>query len=118
MYRLYHSTEKPTGLSWTFEGPGGAVKVVRRKTVELPDGTECLGLWNEETRKITLQRDLAGPAGEWVGYHELAHVAISDAGLTNTLSAKEIEMICDAMASALVQFRKSGVFDKPEENLG
>lgn len=114
MYRLYHNTEKPpASSSLKINAPGGEVKVVLKKKVIHEDGTECLGLWDDTKRKITLEKGLVGEAGERVGYHELVHVAINDAGLTNVLSVNEIEQVCDAVASALVQYRKSGVFEKP-----
>lgn len=86
------------------QAAGGPVKVVL--ATKLRSGNRaCWGLWDDAARTISLERR-ATMAHKWrVFYHELAHVALSDAGLDNALDEKVIETLCDAVASARWQER-------------
>jgi hypothetical protein len=64
------------------------------------DGTECWGIWNEATRTITLDKTATKPHLWRVFFHELTHVALDDAGLSNGMDDRLVEATCDAMASA------------------
>jgi Zn-dependent peptidase ImmA (M78 family) len=70
-----------------------------------PDGTECWGIWDDSTRTILLDKS-ANRRHQWrVLYHELAHVALSDAGLDNGIGDELVEAICDAVATARMRER-------------
>jgi len=63
-------------------------------------GQECWGLWEDHIRTISLSAE-STPRHRWkVFYHELSHVAITDAGLDDILDEKTHEALCNAWASA------------------
>lgn len=83
--------------------PGGEV------TVWLVDkaGTngDAWGTWQEATRTVEIEKS-AQPRHRWrVFYHEMTHVALDDAGLSNGMPEELVEAICDAMASARMRER-------------
>lgn len=83
--------------------PGGEV------TVQLVEKAgmngDAWGTWNEATRVIEIEKG-AQPRHRWrVLYHELAHVALDDAGLSNGMPEELVEAICDATASARMRER-------------
>ncbi len=79
---------------------GGTVKVrLVKGPLKHDDGTVCSGLWDAEKRQITVVRGMP-PLMRWrVFFHELAHVALTDAGLDNAMDERVVEAICDAMAN-------------------
>ncbi len=85
--------------------PGGDVTVTLVKQLRHPDGTECWGLWDDAARTITIDRT-GGRRHQWkVLFHELAHVALGDAGIDNGLDDRLAETICDAIATARMRER-------------
>lgn len=92
-------------LPKTVSAPGGEVSITLVEKLRHPDGDECWGIWDESIRVITL--DQTGTRRHlWkVLYHELAHVALSDAGLDNGMSYELVETVCDAIASARMRER-------------
>ena len=53
---------------------------------------------------------LIGEQLERVLYHELVHCALDDTGSHALLSEAVTECICDGVATAMLRYRKSGVF--------
>jgi len=83
-------------------GAGGPIRVRLVKKVR-PEGVECWGVWNDATRTIRLDRT-AKIEHQWrVLFHELAHAAISDAGIENLFDVQGVEVLCDAFATARIQ---------------
>lgn len=92
-------------LPKTLSAPGGEVSVTLVDKIKHSDGDECWGLWDDATRAITLDRTATRRHLWKVLYHELAHVALSDAGLDNGMSDELVEAVCDAIASARMRER-------------
>ncbi len=87
------------------EGPGGTLTIVLKKDGIRHENTECWGLYEPETRTISLDAR-AKPRQRWQTlYHELVHAAIIDAGLSNGLADSMHEAICDAIATARMRER-------------
>jgi len=85
--------------------PGGDVTVLQKPKLRHSDGTECWGLWDEASRTITLD-PTAEPRHRWkVLFHEWAHVALDDSGLSNGLPDAMVESLCDAFAVARMRER-------------
>jgi len=79
--------------------PGGPVTVIRR-TPLMERGVEAWGLWEEHTRTITVDSTCT-PRHAWkIYYHELAHVALDDSGLSNGIQDDLVEALCDALSVA------------------
>jgi hypothetical protein len=103
--RLFRSPRvKYPPLPRTLEGPAGPVTVVRKSPI-VCDGVACWGLWDEATRTITIDHT-ATMRHQWKTYfHEAAHVALDDSGLSNGLSNELVEALCDALAAARLRER-------------
>lgn len=87
------------------EGPGGTVTIVLKKEGIRHDNEDCWGLYDSESRTITLDARQK-PRQRWqTFYHELVHVALIDAGLDNGLPHALHEAICDALATARMRER-------------
>lgn len=85
--------------------PGGDVTIVLSPKIKHPDGDECWGMWDESIRTITLDKT-ATKRHQWrVLFHELTHVALDDAGLSNGMPYELVEAVCDAIASARMRER-------------
>jgi Zn-dependent peptidase ImmA (M78 family) len=92
-------------------GLAGEIRVVVRRVASFraADGDECVGLWNPEKRRI----DIAGkvsPATRWHTLaHEWAHSWLDDSGAKSLLHGtdqereRNIEVVCDSLATALVR---------------
>lgn len=93
-------------LPKTIHAPGGRVRVVLRKAAafksELPD---AWGTWEAHTRTIKIDANAPVPHQWWTLFHELTHVALDDAGVSQTLSEEQQQMLCDAMATARMRER-------------
>lgn len=94
------ATKRFPPLPKTISAPGGTVTVRRVKAIKLASGHEAWGTWEPHTR--TVEIDLTAPmAHQWrTLYHELAHVALDDAGLHNGMNEELVEAVCDALATA------------------
>lgn len=87
-------------LPKTLQAPGGPVSIVKRKGGVVADGVAAWGTWERHTRTIEIDTTPA-LAHQWrVLFHELAHVALDDSGLSNGLTIEMEEAFCDAVASA------------------
>lgn len=85
--------------------PGGEVSVSLVANIKHPDGDECWGIWDDAARTITLDKT-AMKRHQWrVLFHELTHVALDDAGLSNGMNDELVEAVCDAIASARMRER-------------
>lgn len=91
-------------LPASLEAAGGTV------TIELVDairheGTECWGLYDHARRHVAIDRT-ATRAHQWrTLFHEMAHVAILDAGLDNGIEDRLHEALCDAWATSRMRER-------------
>jgi len=57
-------------------------------------------VWEEHTRTITVDSTCT-PRHAWkIYYHELAHVALDDSGLSNGIQDDLVEALCDALSVA------------------
>lgn len=87
------------------EGPGGTVTIVLTKEPITYESAECWGLYDSEARTITIDARVK-PRQRWLTlFHELAHVALIDAGLNNGIADTLHETICDAIATARMRER-------------
>lgn len=87
------------------QGAGGAIRVVRCRTPIVEDGVTCHGLFRHETRTILIAASLRGRQRWHTFYHELTHAAMTDSGLWNRHTEKQVEALCDAIATARVRER-------------
>lgn len=80
--------------------PGGVVLVVLKPAGRVRTGeSECWGTWEPHTRTVEIDKS-APIAHQWrTLFHELAHVALDDAGLSNGMPDELVEAVCDAMAT-------------------
>ena len=94
-------------LPQTVEAAGGTIRVVRVRTpiIDSDSGTECIGEFRHETRTIAIAASLRGRQRWHTYYHELTHAAMSDSGLWNRMTEKQVEAVCDAIATARVRER-------------
>ena len=103
-------TQKPAKyppLPTSLDAPGGRVKVKLCEKI-VNNGQDCWGLWEESTRVISIVREMP-PRHQWkVFYHEVAHIAITDAGLDDILTIEMHEALCNAIASQRMRERFGG----------
>jgi hypothetical protein len=92
-------------LPASVEGAGGPIRVriVRRPLIE--DGVECLGVFRHASRTIVISAQVKGRQRWHTFYHELTHSALTDSGPWNSLTEKQIEALCDAVATQRVRER-------------
>ncbi len=86
------------------ESPGGTVRI---EIGEAPvvEGAACDGLWDSGRQVISLDGNVS-PRHQWrTYYHELTHVALTDAGLDEIIDPKLHEAICQAVATARLRER-------------
>ena len=92
------------------EGVAGPITVRVVANLKAKDGTRCMGHWDDATRVVQVDAALKGEVLEGTFYHELLHSALDDTGLYRLLSERVSEAACDGVATAMLRFRKSGVF--------
>lgn len=96
-------------LPKTVPTPLGPVAVVRATKAELTaDGSAAYGDWEWHERRIRVWDGLRGWTARQVFWHEWAHVVLSDAGVASEMPTVVLEMVCDALANALVLTERSG----------
>jgi len=84
-------------------GAGGPIRVRLIKHVLSDDREACWGTWSAGERVVRLTR-AATLEHRWrTLFHELAHAALDDSGLTNLFSPAGNEALCDAVANARLQ---------------
>ena len=89
----------------TVEGTAGPITVEVLPAVKDDDGAPCWGLWRQGERRITVQR-MPNTRQMWATfYHELAHAAMDDAGVSHFLTEEQQEALADAIATARVRER-------------
>lgn len=80
----------------------GRVPVELVPNLKDQQGDDCLGTWNFGDRKIRLRPEQA-PVTAWqTFFHEKVHMWLSDSGVSETLTVKQEESICDALSTALL----------------
>lgn len=65
------------------------------------DGGDALGVFDERTRKILIERDMPKTTQWSTLLHELCHLALWDGGLVGRISNEQEEAICDAIGNYL-----------------
>lgn len=95
----------PSRLPRFVEAPAGRVRVVQARKPRDSDGKVCWGTYDHAMRAIVIERALVLRQKWSVMYHEQAHVALYDAGVSNLLSEDLHEAVCDAFASARMRER-------------
>jgi hypothetical protein len=80
------------------EAPAGRVRVRLVKRPRGSDGEECWATFDFATRTIQVQRGVSRFAQWHALFHEQAHVAFDDAGVT--MPKDTLESACDAIATA------------------
>lgn len=80
--------------------PAGPVKVLRQSRLTDEDGDSVLGLWDERSRTIYIDRTLSYEAGMLTLEHEKIHAWLADLGLQAVLSVELTELLADALATA------------------
>lgn len=88
------------------EAPGGAVTVTFKPAGKVRDAHhEAWGTWEAHTRSVEIDKS-APPAHQWrTLFHELTHVALDDAGLSNGMPDELVEAVCDAVATQRMRER-------------
>lgn len=77
----------------------GPVRVVRAVRI-VNNKIECNGLWDPNTRTITVRTRLPREKAWWVFFHERTHMELEELGVQLPLELEEL--VCDAMATARV----------------
>ena len=104
-------------------GLAGPIRVSQRRgALTAPDGDDCWGLYLPAKRTIALAGGMP-PALRWhTLIHEWAHAWIIDAGLANILHGKSeaeltrnVEIVCDTLATAAVRSRVTALGLDPTE---
>lgn len=82
----------------------GWVPVVRQDVLPKDDGTpsDDLGWWDSHQRTIRLRKDLVPVVAQHTLLHEKVHMWLWDSGATAALTKEAEELICDAIATALL----------------
>jgi len=81
------------------------VTVVLGEKLKGDKGCPVSGHYENRRRVITIDRN-EPPYYQWfVYYHELAHVAMYDAGLDSAFSERMTETLCDIIATARMRER-------------
>ena len=80
-------------------GRGGWVKVKLEHDI-VDEGVACVGLFRRETRQMLVDASLPIDRQWWVYFHEMHHMALSDAGLEDQMTEDAVEAHCSAVATA------------------
>lgn len=85
------------------QGLGGPIKVVILPALEKTEkGEEVAGRWLDAERTIQVLSAQNGREQWRTFYHELAHAALHDSGMTHLLSEDSEEALADLMGLARV----------------
>lgn len=87
------TTRLPSAV-WSALGP---VQVI--KTKGLVQDHEALGMFKGREREVHLELENNLTVDTQTFFHELTHIALWDSGVQNSLSADQIEAVCDAVGS-------------------
>lgn len=85
---------------------GNKWKVKKKKRLVHEDGDVCYGLTDPLSRIVWLESSLKGKHLLNIFWHEYTHAVMAEAGVTGTTNGVPIlaeEIICEAMADALVK---------------
>lgn len=61
----------------------------------------AFGVWDEVQRQIKIDPAACDPAQLSTLFHEMLHIAMTDAGLNNTFTEQQAETVCDVGGSYL-----------------
>jgi hypothetical protein len=81
------------------QGILGPIPVVRAMQL-VNEGVECNGLWDPNTRTISVRLGLSREKAWHVLYHEQTHADLDESGVI--LPTKHEEAVCDGIATARV----------------
>jgi len=87
-------------LPTSVQAPGGPVAIVLDTRLTDDDGVPASGHYANRSRVITIDADEPRSFQWLVLFHELAHVAIMDAGIAHALTDASHEVLADAIATA------------------
>jgi Zn-dependent peptidase ImmA (M78 family) len=92
-------------LPTTIEAPGGTIAIILKPTLRHPDGTECWGMFDLANRTIEIATT-ATKRHQWrTLYHELAHAALDDSGISQGMTDTMQETLCECIATARMRER-------------
>ena len=87
------------------ETPVGTVRVVPAPGPLVIEGDTVLGAWLWDQQRIVIDT-ATSPRTVWhTYYHELCHVALDAAGVSNMVTGEKQEAVCDAIATARLRER-------------
>lgn len=87
------------------EAPGGIVAVEIVDNLDDKPGELVMGHYHMVDRTIRLRKKMRREQQWRTYFHELTHLWLSDAGITNNLTQEGEEAIADAVASGLMRER-------------
>lgn len=87
----------PLPTEWP--GLGGPIRVRRAKELVDTAGEENLGLWDSETRTLSVLSSLRGPNAWRYFWHEECHSWLDDLGVSEHMSEELQENICVGYAT-------------------
>jgi len=87
------------------EAPAGRVSVILGINLKLEDGRDADGYFDRQARVISIDSSLPGRSRWHTYFHEAVHVALEDSGLANLYRRRELEALCDAIATARLRER-------------
>jgi hypothetical protein len=70
--------------------------------VDQVDDDNCCGSFHHDSRTIRVRRTMPPMVVRHTLYHEQMHLILNDAGISQTLTKKTEEAICDAYATYMV----------------
>ena len=79
---------------------------IKRPEKIIINGSENDGASNYSTREIEVKRDLPAGYDRYVFVHEVAHIAMSENGLSEWFTPEQREALCDFCASVCETIRK------------
>jgi hypothetical protein len=92
-------------LPAVIQQPGGPVTIVLARNLTDDDGAAASGHYANRPRVISIDADEPRSFQWLVLFHELAHVAIMDAGIGHALTETSHEILADAIATARMRER-------------
>ena len=77
----------------------GPVPVVMTEGMVKDPNLPSFGMWDEVTRVIKIDPSAHEAAQLSTLFHEMVHVALTDAGANNSMSEQQAETVCDVVGA-------------------
>lgn len=87
------------------DAPGGKVTILQKVDVRAGENEPAYGSWAENTRTVEVDSRETLVHRWRTLFHELTHVALTDAGVDELFTTEAVEAICDAVATARLRER-------------